>query len=62
MKRGPSGRYVVISRVGGETVRAFVPHPLPPHPRLDETPDLQERHDRALLALGASRQRIDLAA
>ncbi len=52
MKRGPSGRYVVISRVGGETVRAFIPHPLPPRPGLDETPDLQERHDRALLALG----------
>src|SRR5438128_12449676 len=52
MKRGPSGRYVVSSRVGGETVRAFIPHPLPPRPGLDETPDLQERHDRALLALG----------
>ncbi len=36
---------------GGETVRAFVPAPLPPVPALDLT-HLQSRTERALLALG----------
>lgn len=31
MKRVMTGRYET-SRVGGETVRAFVPRPLPPEP------------------------------
>ena len=32
--RSDTGQYVATS-VGGETVRAFVPPPLPPHPPVD---------------------------
>jgi len=52
MKRGPTGVVVPGLSIGGETVRAFVPHPLPPDPCLDVTPDLREKIDHALLALG----------
>lgn len=52
MKRGLTGRYVTTSTVGGERVRAFVPHPLPPIPRLDIGSELRDRLDTALLALG----------
>ena len=55
MQRGVTGHWMT-SRTGGEPVRAFVPHPLPPQPPLDLTPDLQDRLDQALLALG----RLDL--
>lgn len=51
MKRGLTGSYE-ISTAGGETCRAFVPAPLPPQPPLLLAPDLQERLDDALLALG----------
>lgn len=52
MKRGETGRYAVTT-YSGETVRAFVPHPLPPDPPLDLTArPLQEVLERALLALG----------
>ncbi|MBN1128041.1 MAG: Fic family protein [Chitinispirillaceae bacterium] len=50
MKR-TTGEYVTSS-TAGETVRAFVPHPLPPSPALEITPALQERLDKALIALG----------
>ncbi|MDE0173223.1 MAG: Fic family protein [Defluviicoccus sp.] len=50
MDRGETGRYEAIV-VGGETVRAFVPAPLPPAPSLDLTV-LQSSLERALLALG----------
>jgi Fic family protein len=36
----------------GESAKAFVPHPLPPKPPIDWTPQLREKYDRALLALG----------
>lgn len=36
----------------GETVRAFVPAPLPPDPPIELAPELQEKFDLALLALG----------
>ncbi|MBK8595986.1 MAG: Fic family protein [Holophagales bacterium] len=51
MKRGPTGRYETTAP-GGETVKAFVPFPLPPKPlpRLDG--DLQVALERAHLALG----------
>ena len=52
MKRGPSGRYLTTSTVGGESVRAFVPAPLPPDPPLLIEPDLRDRLDSALLSLG----------
>lgn len=52
MQRGPTGAFETVSSVGGETVRAFVPRPLPPAPPLAIEPELRERLDRALLALG----------
>ncbi len=50
MDRGETGRYEATV-VGGETVRAFVPAPLPPAPPLD-LKVLQSRLERALLGLG----------
>lgn len=50
MKRSLTGSYVGTT-AAGEKARAFVPHPLPPSPRLDLGDD-QERLSRALLALG----------
>ncbi len=47
-----TGDYLTISTVGGETCRAFVPHPLPPEPSLKLDPAIQEQEDKALLALG----------
>jgi Fic family protein len=52
MRRGRTGEYVIISTVGGERVRAFVPFPLPPVPPLSIDDALRERLDRALVALG----------
>ncbi len=52
MLRGPTGDHVTVSTVGGETVRAFVPRPLPPEPPLAIGPALRGRLDQALLALG----------
>lgn len=52
MRRGLTGDYLAISTVGGETVRAFVPKPLPPDPPLAIDPALRQRLDEALLALG----------
>src|SRR5215210_2559355 len=51
MKRGPAGQYE-ISATGGETVRAFVPAPLPPGPTLDLSGASQRLLERALLACG----------
>jgi Fic family protein len=51
-KRGPSGKYLTVSSVGGERVRAFVPDELPPKPPLNVGPELRDRLDEALLALG----------
>jgi Fic family protein len=51
MKRGSTGRYEVTT-VGGEAVRAFVPRPLPPEPRLDLHGPIQPLLEQALLALG----------
>src|SRR5213076_1946908 len=48
--RSPGGRYEVSS-TGGETVRAFVPAPLPPTPPLT-VDKLQRRLEAAGLALG----------
>ncbi|MCM3877514.1 MAG: Fic family protein [Thermoanaerobaculia bacterium] len=50
MKRGPTGEFSSLS-VGGEMVRAFVPHPLPPVPGISFEA-VREKLDRALLALG----------
>jgi Fic family protein len=51
MKRGATGRYET-STSGGETVRAFVPAPLPPDPMLDLYGERQRLLERALLACG----------
>ena len=57
MKRGPTGREENTS-AGGETVRAFVPAPLPPVPPVELSGALQPALERALLALG----RLDMVA
>ncbi|MDD3925981.1 MAG: Fic family protein [bacterium] len=51
MKRSLQGQYVTVSTIG-ERVQAFIPTPLPPDPPIDWTPELRERFDSALLALG----------
>jgi Fic family protein len=51
MKRGPIGRYESTA-TAGETVRAFVPAPLPPEPPVDWGGDRQRLLERALLACG----------
>ncbi|WP_276967660.1 Fic family protein, partial [Metallibacterium scheffleri] len=51
MQRGPTGRYEVTT-TAGETVRAFVPAPLPPVPPLDLAGARQRRLEQALLACG----------
>ncbi len=50
MKRGRTGRYETTT-VGGESVKAFIPHPLPPAPSLD-LKNLHVALEQALLALG----------
>ncbi len=50
MKRGPTGRYEVQT-VGGETVRAFIPLPLPPDPPVVLQGPLQSLLEKASLAL-----------
>lgn len=50
MKRKRTGSYEVTA-VAGERVRAFVPSPLPPSPRI-AFDELQGRLERATLALG----------
>jgi Fic family protein len=51
MKRGVQGVYEE-SVVGGERVRAFVPHPLPPNPRIEFNAARQKLLERATMALG----------
>lgn len=51
MKRGESGTYAVTV-AGGETLRAFLPHPLPPRPPLAFDGRLQQGLEAAVLALG----------
>ena len=52
MERGPTGRFVTISKAGGEVVKAFIPRPLPPIPPLSPGAALREELDQALVALG----------
>ena len=51
MQRDGTGRYEVTS-TAGESVRAFVPAPLPPQPPVLLEGALQTLHERALLACG----------
>jgi Fic family protein len=52
MPQRTTGRWQTISTVGGETARAYVPHPLPHEPPLAIDGALRDRLDAALLALG----------
>jgi len=51
MKRKLQGKYVTVSTVG-ETVKAFLPAPLPPNPPLEISGALQNKLDQAMLELG----------
>ena len=51
MKRGPTGHFVPISTID-ESVKAFVPRPLPPEPALKFDEALQEANERAFHSLG----------
>lgn len=51
MRRDASGHYV-SSLAGGESVRAFVPAPLPPEPALELAGERQRALEKATLALG----------
>src|SRR3990172_4187361 len=51
MQRGITGRYEATG-IGGEQVKAFVPHPLSPNPPLDLSNGRQRLLERATLALG----------
>lgn len=52
MRRGPMGSLLAAGSTGGETVRAFIPRPLPPDPPLQIDAALREPLDAALVALG----------
>jgi Fic family protein len=52
MKRGPIGEYVLVSTLGDEPVRAFVPRPLPAVPPIKIDNRLRDLLDRALISLG----------
>lgn len=51
MKRALQGDYVTTTTVG-ETVRAFVPAPLPPKPDIEWSAGLRQQFEKAHLALG----------
>ena len=51
MKRKHTGEYE-ITAVAGERVKAFIPSSLPPVPGIDISPQLQQAHDQALVAIG----------
>ena len=51
MKRGLQGRYITISTVG-ETVKAFIPSPLPPVPAIQWTVELQAKDVQSIETLG----------
>ncbi|HEX2958300.1 MAG TPA: Fic family protein [Chitinispirillaceae bacterium] len=51
MQRDLQGYYKTFSTVG-ETVKAFIPTPLPPVPPIEWTTELREKFDQAHLALG----------
>ncbi len=51
MKRGTTGHYQ-ITMVGGETIQAFIPVPLPPQPVLNLSGPRQRLLERATIAIG----------
>lgn len=52
MKRGKTGEYRIISTVGNETCKAFIPNALPPDPPICMDAAIQSRLEKALVALG----------
>jgi cell filamentation protein, protein adenylyltransferase len=52
MNRDIQGHYETVSTVGDEKARAFIPAPLPPNPPINWTPELRNKYEEALLALG----------
>jgi Fic family protein len=52
MNRGPTGRFITTTTVGGEACKAFSPNPLPPNPELDLYSGLLNSLNKALLSLG----------
>src|SRR6185503_13004739 len=52
MPKRESGAWTTVSTVGGETVRGYIPRPLPPDPPVAVDPALRDRLDSALLSLG----------
>lgn len=52
VERGRSGEWAIVSRAGGEEVRAFVPFLLPPSPPLEIDVALQTALDLALVSVG----------
>lgn len=52
MHRGPTGQYRNVADGGRESVRAFIPAPLPPKPPLKLDGESRMAIDEALLALG----------
>ena len=51
MERSLQGRFLVINTVG-ESVKAFIPSPLPPVPPVEWTPQLRSKFDQALIEIG----------
>jgi len=51
MQRNLQGHYKTISTVG-ESVKAFIPAPLPPVPPIEWTTELRDRFDQAHIAIG----------
>ena len=51
MRRSPTGKFVVAA-VADESVRAFIPSPLPPKPPIEVAGELGRQLDRAHMALG----------
>ncbi|RMF57272.1 MAG: Fic family protein [Calditrichaeota bacterium] len=51
MKRGLTGKYVITTTLG-ESVKAFVPNPLPPDPPLEWTGNRRKLLEAATIALG----------
>ena len=51
MQRGLQG-YFSVNMGSGEEVRSFIPSPLPPNPPISESPELREKFDMAMAALG----------
>ncbi|MDR2199712.1 MAG: Fic family protein [Deltaproteobacteria bacterium] len=52
MNRENQGHYVTITTLGQKKIRSFIPAHLPPMPPIEWAPELHDKFDKALLALG----------